>query len=190
VSAPFTITLDDKQVQDGLAKLARHISDLTPVMEDIGAKLGNLTEDAFQAEGPGWPQLSKARVKQRGNAHPILQDTGGLAASITHGGDRDSAWVGASKIYAAIHQFGGDINYKARTSIVYFRQNQRTGQVGNRFVKKRRSNFSQDVLIGAHSVTIPPRPYMPFIEGALTPAAQAEVMAILTAALRAAIGQG
>ena len=163
MTAPFTITLDDKQVQDGLAKLARHISDLTPVMEDIGAKLGNLTEDAFQAEGPGWPQLSKARVKQRGNAHPILQDTGGLAASITHGGDRNSAWVGASKIYAAVHQFG-----------------QKKGASGT-------TRRGAPIPWG----DIPARPYIPMTaSGDLTPAAHDEVMDILTRALRAAIGQG
>ena len=160
MSAPFTITLDDKQVQAGLAKLARHISDLTPVMEDIGAALGNLTEYAFQAEGPGWPALRPVTVKRRGSAHPILQQSaGGLAAGITHGGDATSAWVGASKIYAAVHQFGNPNNR------MYNRP-------------------------GGNPAPIPPRPYLPFIDGALTPAAHEEVMDILTRALRAAIGQG
>ncbi|MBP8283286.1 MAG: phage virion morphogenesis protein [Chromatiaceae bacterium] len=192
MTAPFTITVDDAQVQAALSRLIRHVSDLTPIMEDIGRGLGNLTHDAFLNEGPGWPQLQPATVKQRGSAHPILrQSAGGLAASITHGGDRNSAWVGASKIYAAIHQFGGTVEHQARTSTVYFRQNQRTGQVGNRFVKKRKSNFAQDVSIGAYSVTLPPRPFLPMLpSGALTPAAHDEVMDILTRALRAAIGQG
>ena len=102
-----TITIDDKQVQAGLAKLVRHIADLTPIMEDIGRAMGNLTHDAFLNEGPGWPQLKPVTVARRGSAHPILrQSAGGLSASITHGGDRNSAWVGASKVYAAVHQFG------------------------------------------------------------------------------------
>ncbi len=106
MTAPFSITVDDAQVHASLARLIRHVSDLTPIMKDIGAALGNLTGDAFQAEGPGWPQLKPSTVKKRGNAHPILQMDGQLAASITHGGDRNSAWVGASKVYAAVHQFG------------------------------------------------------------------------------------
>lgn len=160
MSAPFTITIDDAQVQAALTKLIRHISNLTPTMEDIGAKLGDLTEDAFQAEGPGWPALKPATVKRRGSAHPILQvSAGGLAASITHGGDAASAWVGAGKIYAAVHQFGNPANK------MYNRP-------------------------GGNPAPIPPRPYLPYRDGALTPAAQAEVMDILTDALRAAIGQG
>lgn len=191
MTAPFTITIDDREVQAGLSRLIRHMSDLTPVMEDIGAALGNLTEDAFQAEGPGWPQLAPATVKKRGSAHPILQVDGQLAASITHGGDRNSAWVGASKVYAAVQQFGGTIEHKERTATLYYRQNQRTGEVGNRFVRRSRSNFAQDVNIGAHSTVIPPRPYLPMTaSGELTPAAHDEVMDILTRALRAAIGQG
>lgn len=190
-SSAFTITLDDAQVQAALAKLSRHVANLTPTMEDIGRALGNLTEDAFQAEGPGWPALKPATVKRRGSAHPILQvSAGGLAASITHGGDANSAWVGAAKKYAAIHQFGGTVERQARTSTVYFRQNQRTGQVGSRFVKKRKSNFAQDVTIGAYTIIIPPRPYLPYQAGALTPAAQEEVMDILTRALQVASGQG
>ena len=160
MSAPFTITIDDAQVQAALTKLSRHVTNLTPIMEDIGAKLGDLTEDAFQAEGPGWPALKPATVKRRGSVHPILQvSAGGLAASITHGGDATSAWVGASKVYAAVHQFGNPANK------MYNRP-------------------------GGNPAPIPPRPYLPYRDGALTPAAQAEVMDILTDALRAAIGQG
>ena len=191
MSAPFTITFDVGEAQAALAKLSRHVANLTPTMEDIGRALGNLTEDAFQAEGPGWPAPNPATVTRRGSPHPILQvSAGGLAASITHGGDANSAWVGAAKKYAAIHQFGGTVERQARTSTVYFRQNQRTGQVGSRFVKKRKSNFAQDVTIGAYTIIIPPRPYLPFQDGGLTPIAQADVMDILTRALRAAIGQG
>ena len=160
MTAPFTITIDDKQVKDGLAKLVRHVSDLTPIMEDIGRGLGNLTHDAFLNEGPGWPALKPVTVARRGSAHPILrQSAGGLSASITHGGDRDSAWVGASKIYAAVHQFGNPANKMYNTP-------------------------------GGNPAPIPPRPYLPYQDGGLTPAAHEEVMDILTRALRAAIGQG
>ena len=162
MSTPFTVTVDDAQVQAALAKLSRHVSNLTPTMEDIGAKLGDLTEDAFQNEGPGWPALKPATVKRRGSAHPILQvSAGGLAASITHGGDRNSAWVGASKVYAAVHQFG-----------------QKKGASGT-------TRRGAPIPWG----DIPPRPYLPYQDGALTPAAHEEVMDILTRALRAAIGQ-
>lgn len=160
MSDPFTITIDDRQVQAALANLSRHVSNLTPIMEDIGRALGNLTEDAFQAEGPGWPALKPVTVKRRGSSGPMLQQSqGGLAGSIVHGGDATSAWVGAPKKYAAVHQFGNPANK------MYNRP-------------------------GGNPAPIPPRPYLPYRDGALTPAAQAEVMDILTDALRAAIGQG
>lgn len=182
----FTITIDDAQVRTALAKLVNRVSDMTPIMEDIGRALGNLTEDAFQAEGPGWPQLRPATVKKRGSAHPILQVSGGLAGSITHGGDATGAWVGASKIYAAIQQFGGEVKHAARASTVYFRQNKRTGAIGNRFVRRSRSNFAQDVTIGAHTTIISPRPYLPMTDdGELTPEAQKEVLDIASEAFRA-----
>jgi hypothetical protein len=53
----FTVTLDDAQVQAALTRLTSRLANMTPIMEDVGRALGNLTEDAFQAEGPGWPQL-------------------------------------------------------------------------------------------------------------------------------------
>lgn len=118
MAQPFEITVESAAVRQALARLARKLAHPAPLMQDIGRALGNLTEDAFQAEraptGVPWEPLTPAYVlrprKQGGrggDAHPILQRDGQLAASITHGGDDRSAWVGASKVYAAIHQFGG-----------------------------------------------------------------------------------
>ena len=45
--------------------MTSRLANMTPIMEDVGRALGNLTEDAFQAEGPGWPQLRPATVKRR-----------------------------------------------------------------------------------------------------------------------------
>jgi phage virion morphogenesis protein len=157
-SQPFTITIDDAQVQAALTDLIRRVTNPGPALADIGRALGNLTEDAFQAEGPGWPPLSPVTVARRGRAHPILQDTGGLAASITHGADATSAWVGASKVYAAVHQFG-----------------QPKGASG-------RTRRGAPIPWG----DIPARPFLPVDRaGTLAPAAQTEILAILTEYLRA-----
>lgn len=109
----ITVTVDDAQVRAALTRLARRVANARPAMEDIARALANRTEDAFQAEqspfGPKWPALSPryVKTKRKGSAHPILQLDGLLAASITHGASASEAWVRASKIYAAIHQFGG-----------------------------------------------------------------------------------
>jgi len=37
--SPITITIDDAQVRTALAKLVGRVSDMTPIMEDIGRAL-------------------------------------------------------------------------------------------------------------------------------------------------------
>jgi len=49
--------------------------------------------------------------------------------------------------------------YETRTAEPYFRE-VRDGLIGNRFVKKRNSNFAQRVHIGADSVRLPARPWL------------------------------
>ena len=61
--------------------------------------------------------------------------------------------------YAAMNEFGGTVTIPARQSEVYFKM-KKNGNVGNRFVKKSKSNFAQSVVIPAHTVTIPARPFM------------------------------
>lgn len=119
MTTPFQIQIQiqSDEVTSSLQRLTARLTDMTPAMQDIGRALGNIAEDSFQNEaspfGPKWPDLKETTKARRAKAGkwpgPILQVTGGsgLAGSITHGGDKSSAFVGASKIYAAIHQFGG-----------------------------------------------------------------------------------
>lgn len=60
---------------------------------------------------------------------------------------------------AAVNELGGTIEIPAHTSTLYYRQNERTGKVGHRFVKPHKANFSQSVMVPAYTITIPPRPY-------------------------------
>jgi phage virion morphogenesis protein len=101
-----------------LERLERQTSNMSGPMADVARAMANLTEDAFQSErspfGPAWADLSAPYVERPrqkggrgGNAHPILQLSGGLAASIDRDSGRDFAQVSAGKVYAAIHQFGG-----------------------------------------------------------------------------------
>jgi phage virion morphogenesis protein len=114
--ASFAVTVDDRALRAALGRLTRGLANPTPALEDVARALANITEDAFQRQrspfGEPWADLkdkTKARREKAGHwPGPILQVTaGGLAGSITHGADRSSAWVAASKVYAAIHQFGG-----------------------------------------------------------------------------------
>jgi phage virion morphogenesis protein len=105
-TAPFTIEIDDRELRTWLEQVRATLAHPKPVLEDVARALYNATEDAIQAEtspfGAGWP------ARKAGGDWPLLQKSaGGLAASITHDADAASAWVGAGKEYAAIHQFGG-----------------------------------------------------------------------------------
>lgn len=114
--AEFSIEIQDAQLRTALERLAGRVRDASPVMEDIARALRNHTEDAFQDErspfGPAWADLkpaTKQRRAKRGHwPGPILQVTGGLAASVSSAAGADWASVGAAKVYAATHQFGRD----------------------------------------------------------------------------------
>ncbi len=156
------IRIDDAEVQAALGRLARQAADMSGPMADIARGLGNLTEDAFQAEkspfGEGWPALDTdyvARPRNQGgrggDAHPILQRTGRLAASISQDSGPDFARLSAGTEYAAIHQFGGMAGRGRRTRI--------------------------------HK-----RSYMPVsADGEMASVAQEEILDIITDALRAAV---
>lgn len=108
------ITYDDGSVLNALNQLQARMSDLTPVMRAIAGVLEDASARAFENErapstGAAWQSLLPATVKARGgDAHPILQRSGQLAASITSAYGKDFAEVGTNKLYAATHQFGRD----------------------------------------------------------------------------------
>lgn len=59
---------------------------------------------------------------------------------------------------AAVQEFGGSMNIPERTQDLNFKQ-AKNGDVGNRFVKADKANFTQTVTIPAHTVTVPARPF-------------------------------
>jgi len=89
-----------------------------------------------------------------------LRDTSRLMNSITHNVLQSGVEIGTNVEYGPIHHFGGDIHYEARMRRTYFRQNQRTGLVGNKFVRKARSNFMQESMSKAYKVNMPRRPFL------------------------------
>ena len=125
VSNGFTLTLDDQDIQAALTAMVGRISDMTPVLEDIGRVLQNIDEDAFAAEagpfGPSWPDLSqvtKDRCASLGKwPGPLLQVTCGLATSISYQADAQRVIVGTGKACDAAYQFGMPKGYAGCTSL-------------------------------------------------------------------------
>lgn len=152
-----SITLDDLAVQTALAQLAQQVQNKTPVLNAIGADVLKRVQLNFRnsqsPEGVTWAKL-KSRKGQ-----PLI-DSGRLRNSISYEANSDSVSIGTNVIYAAVHQFGHTFNRKPRAHTLHFKQ-RKDGSISNKFVKANKSNFAQKVNIGAHSITIPARPYLP-----------------------------
>lgn len=104
-------------------------SDLSPVMRAALQIMGRATEDAFAGErdpetGTPWRPLAPSTVmayvtkgsrsksgkrtgRRRRGAHPILQVTGRMAASIEGASGKDFAEQRTSVVYAALQALGG-----------------------------------------------------------------------------------
>ena len=167
------VKIVDDGVAAALAQIASRMGHMKPVMEVIAGILANQTAENFaQQSGPlgKWPAI------KRGRDAKILQDSGRLKNSITTAAGDDFATIGTNVIYAAIHQFGGDINMPARSQQAYFKQDKQ-GNVGNRFVRKSQSNFAQWHSRGEHKITMPARPFLPVSGGKLQAGLEASIVA-------------
>lgn len=174
------ITLDDREVRDALAQARERLTNLRPLMTALAGRLHDAVEANFAAEGrPKWPELRPATIRQREKKGywpgKLLQRRGQLARSIEPGANAERAWVGTNLRYAAIHQFGGTIQKRARTQVIAY--DERARRFMSRRKARRRKAGSVGVrfaAIGAHTVTLPPRPYL-----TLTPGDREDLVAIV-----------
>ena len=120
---PIEIKIEDKEIQQLLKKLVAKTENLRPLMKNIAGIMMDSAEENFEKEGGSekWTPLAKATIKQRTKRGywpgRILQMRGELASSITSYYDNDSAVVGTNKVYAAIHQFGGNAGRNKKVKI-------------------------------------------------------------------------
>lgn len=117
------ISVDVKQVQ-GLADILNGVSlepaDRVKLLKSIGPELETQTQNRFDdkrdPEGNPWKEIAartKAYYQEKGIQHSTLLVSGGLRDSIeSQVPDSWQVIVGATKVYAAIHQFGGVIKPK------------------------------------------------------------------------------
>ena len=132
------LDLGTVQALDGLTDLD---NDLTPLMDNIGARLEQsartrIESTNFGPDGSPWPQSMRA-VEDGGRT---LFESGRLAASLTHEADRREARIGSNLIYAGVHQSGATITPTSGRALQF--------QLAN----------GQFVTVG--KVTIPARPYL------------------------------
>ncbi|ARU87112.1 phage virion morphogenesis protein [Pseudomonas sp. M30-35] len=144
---------------------AAAVADPKPMLRNIGEYLLIAHDRRFASQsspdGTPWQALSPAYLKRKKkNRDKILTLDGFLKNTLRYQvGDNDLVF-GTNRIYGAIQHFGGSIDIAARSQQAYFRQDRKTGDVGNLFVSKRKSNFSQWVTLGAYTIQIPSRPWL------------------------------
>lgn len=119
---PIEIKIDNQKVEKALLEIAQKTSNLRPLMKNIAGIMADSTEENFKEEGrPKWKDLSeKTKIARKKTGHypgQILQVSGQLALSVTTQYDDTSAVIGSNKVYAAIHQLGGQAGRNKKTTI-------------------------------------------------------------------------
>lgn len=183
------ITHIDSDLVDALKGLAKATGDLKPALRGVGEYLRESTQNRILAGGPApdgtpWVGLSPATLLTK-KGPGVLRESGQLMDTITWQlqGDTGVA-VGSSKVYAAIQQLGGKAKHQARTQENAHRDD---GRFMSQRAAKRRKTVYQISLshIGAHTTTIPARPYLGISEHD-----RAVLLEKLQAYYRAAAGKG
>ena len=163
------IKIDDKGVVQLLKQVEKRVGDMSPVMKIIAGIMHDAVEENFEKEGqPKWTPLAKSTERQRARkGHwpgKILQVSGKLATSISQKSDSKSAIVGTNVVYAAIHQFGGNIQRSGQ--VLHFKRHKKGKYAGKTlFSKSNKASFGMKT--GAYSIRIPPRPFLKMNDYAL-----------------------
>lgn len=131
----FGAKFEDEAVLAKLRGLARRAADFGPVLDEIGASNVTETQQRFEDEvdptGKKWKEHSDATkgifekrrgkmksAKKRAAYSPrILRDRGDLYDSITHVVRGRELTVGTNRVYARIHQLGGQAGRGRKVTI-------------------------------------------------------------------------
>lgn len=158
--------IDIKEAMSGLSEIERGFLNPKPLMGQIGeAVLLPSTKDRFTSQtspdGQPWAPLSRRYTKRKKyNKDKVLTLRGYLRGQMRWQPDGDDAvLVGSNRVYAGIHQRGGDIKMPERTVSMYFKQNSE-GVIGRLFVKRKASNVTKTAVVAAHTVKMPARPFL------------------------------
>lgn len=159
-----TLVFDATAASRVISALTAQLEDPNPMLRDMGEYLVIAHLQRFDKQvspdGTPWQALNPRYVKRKKkNKDKILQLDGYLKNLNRYQVENGELLFGSDRKYAAIHHFGGDIKMPARTADVFFKQD-KAGNVKNKFVKKKSSNFAQSVNIGAYTIHIPPRPWL------------------------------
>lgn len=152
------ITLDHDAALDELAGYIARARNPRGMFQNIGMSLVTSTLHRFERgvgpDGNPWPPSIRALA----TGGKTLIMTARLMRSITFNASATGLELGSNVVYAAIHQFGGLVHHAARTAVLHFKTNKRTGQ--SRFAKPGKADRARKAEIGAHTVRMPARPFI------------------------------
>jgi phage virion morphogenesis protein len=113
-----TIEIQENEITPLLDRLAHHLTDMTPVMNELGEMLITSTKDRFtQGQSPdGTPWAPKSQTTldayaargDRVDFRPLFGPTGRLSSEIHYQATENSVEVGSALIQAAVMHFGAD----------------------------------------------------------------------------------
>lgn len=159
------ITIDKAELERLRAFMDAHAKlDTSGLMSRLGEYLLKSTQDRFKSQtspdGASWAPLKKRYARRKKyNKDKVLTLRGYLRSYIHYQiPNAQTVVVGSNQKYAAIHQFGGEIDKPERQATARYRS------VAGRvlFAKKSQtlSVNEKAVTIGAHQVKIKARPFL------------------------------
>lgn len=121
------ILITDDEITAALTRLSAALSDMTPVMQEIGEIMIDSTKQRFPQgiapDGSRWAPKSQttlnrygARSSNRIDIRPLFGPSGALSSQIFYEAAPDSVAWGSPMIYAAPQQFGAAQGAFGRTS--------------------------------------------------------------------------
>ncbi len=159
----ITYVIEDTALRAMLERQAQPATGKDSLAPRLGQYLQNSTRARFKTEtkpdGTPWKELKQSTIRRKkSHADKILTLRGNLRDYIRWQPlDDNGVEVGTNTEYAAIHQFGGEIQQPGRQATVRYRS------VAGRVLfagRKHKRATERMVSIPAHTVNIPARPFL------------------------------
>ena len=107
----ITIEINDAAVNAALDATTRVLTDMTPLMQEIGEVLVVSTKRRFgqgvAPDGSKWAPKAPVTLAKSTDSRPLFGPSGMLSSQIFYEASADNVLVGSNRVYAAMMQFGG-----------------------------------------------------------------------------------
>lgn len=155
----INVEIEKEEIKTLLLEIKSRTKNLQPAMSLIGQIAKRSIVQNFNSEGRPTPWKPSQRVLKKGGR--TLSDTGILRDSFQDFSTPLSAEVSTNIEYARIHNFGGTINRKARTSSVFFKQFKSGKRKGKTlFSKESKATFGKRADFKDYKIEMPQREFM------------------------------